>query len=76
MQNSGHRLVHEKFFDTIKISPSAQFPLEQIKAAAENEKVNLRYFNDGSVGITLDETVAERELNQLLKIFGCKKSIV
>lgn len=38
---------NSQFFDTLKIQPS--LPVEEIKARAEAQEINLRYFPDGDV---------------------------
>lgn len=65
--SSGNAIVNKLSFDTLKIrvaDPSA------ICDRAEKLKINLRYFPDGShVGLSLDETVTDKDLNDLCWIF-------
>jgi hypothetical protein len=42
---------NSQFFDTLKIQPS--LPVKDIKARAEAQEINLRYFPDGDVLIVL-----------------------
>ena len=42
---------NSQFFDTLKIQPS--LPVQDIKARAEAQEINLRYFPDGDVLIVL-----------------------
>jgi glycine dehydrogenase len=69
LRDLGYELNAEPVFDTLKISggPLAQM---QIRARAEANKVNLRYFDDGDIGITLDEATRSDDLLTLLEIFG------
>jgi glycine dehydrogenase len=70
LQQSGYSVNQAATFDTLKVSggPRSQ---GQIQAAALAQQVNLRYFTDGAVGVTLDETVNLPDLQTLLTIFGC-----
>jgi len=61
--------VHtEHYFDTLRVS-AADEDGQSILAAAAAQGVNLRLFEDGSVGIALDEKVTEEELDLLLALF-------
>lgn len=68
----GHRIQHPYFFDTLKVSPNGS--QEDVRKRAASKEINLRYFDDGSVGISLDETVKRKDLDDLLWIFDCKKN--
>jgi glycine dehydrogenase len=56
-------------FDTLTVSPDAPRRAE-IAAAADRLGINLRYHDDGRVGVSLDETVGERDLADLCTVFG------
>ena len=43
--------------------------IEELKQRAEAKEINLRYYPDGTVGISLDETVREKDINDLLAVF-------
>ncbi|XP_038056170.1 glycine dehydrogenase (decarboxylating), mitochondrial-like isoform X1 [Patiria miniata] len=60
----------EFFFDTLKIRCAGDRN-EVIQRAAE-KMINFRLYEDGTVGVSMDETVEEKDLNDLLEIFGCK----
>ncbi len=57
VSNVGHTVVHSDFFDTIKVKPSSSWDLDQIKAAAQEKKLNLRYFDDGTVSLLIAATL-------------------
>ncbi len=69
LQQLGYTTENEAVFDTLKISggPRTQ---EEIRAAALAHEVNLRYFADGAIGISLDEITLVKDLETLLAIFG------
>lgn len=73
LQTAGHEIYNEFFFDTLTISP--KIPLVNLQKNAEDKKINLRYNQDGSVGISLDETTLIQDVNDLLKIFDIDKTV-
>ncbi|MEO1585469.1 MAG: aminomethyl-transferring glycine dehydrogenase, partial [Planctomycetota bacterium] len=56
------------FFDTLRVRPSSG--VETVLNAASRFGMNLRDFGDGSVGVTLDESVATRDVQELIEVFG------
>jgi glycine dehydrogenase len=64
--NRGLEQVNAHFFDTIKVSVEDAAGLRKIM---EEAGYNLRYFDDGYVGISLDECSNEEEVNRLLQLF-------
>ncbi len=69
LQKLGYHVNDAPVFDTLKISGGPRSQAE-IRAAALAHEVNLRYFADGSVGVSLDEITLEKDLQTLLAIFG------
>ena len=69
LQQLGYTVNDSPVFDTIKVSdgPHSQ---AQIRQAALNSEVNLRYFDDGGIGISLDEITLAADLEKLIAIFG------
>ncbi|XP_071116628.1 glycine dehydrogenase (decarboxylating), mitochondrial-like isoform X1 [Haliotis cracherodii] len=67
-----HALSSEAFFDTVKFLPSRGQDL--IREKAEAKQINLRYYSDGHVGISLDETVERDDLSDMLQVVGSPKS--
>jgi glycine dehydrogenase len=75
LSEEGHRIVHADFFDTLRVSPT-RMHLPAVKKYAESLHYNLRYFDDGTVGISLDEASTLNELADILTIFsGGKRDI-
>lgn len=64
----GHRCHHRDFFDTIHVTPNGITP-EGVASAAAAEKINLRQFDDGSIGIALDEVSDLHEVETLFRLF-------
>lgn len=69
--NDGHKILNTVFFDTLHVSLN-NISSDEILKRAEQKEINLRYFNDGTIGIALDETVKPVDVNDLLWIFQCK----
>ena len=65
---AGYRLHHTQFFDTIRFNAD-----NKLFKKAQKQKINLRDYGDGSLGISLDETVADEDINTLLDLFGAKQ---
>ncbi|MGE0143149.1 MAG: aminomethyl-transferring glycine dehydrogenase, partial [Planctomycetota bacterium] len=68
LRKLGCSVVNETFFDTLHVKPkdSRTAVLER----AKTHRINLRDFGDGTLGVTLDETVDEPDLRDLVACFG------
>ncbi|KAK3090946.1 hypothetical protein FSP39_015975 [Pinctada imbricata] len=69
IKKAGHTLKTSIVFDTVKFSPKNG--QAEILHRANKYKINLRYYLDGQIGVSLDETVEMEDLRDLLKIVGC-----
>ncbi|KAL0607298.1 Glycine dehydrogenase, mitochondrial [Plecturocebus cupreus] len=72
LNRAGHQLQHDLFFDTLKIQCGCS--VKEVVGRAAQRQINFRLFEDGTLGISLDETVNEKDLDDLLWIFGCESS--
>uniref|UniRef100_A0AAQ5ZKZ4 glycine dehydrogenase (aminomethyl-transferring) n=1 Tax=Amphiprion ocellaris TaxID=80972 RepID=A0AAQ5ZKZ4_AMPOC len=72
LKRAGHRLHSDMFFDTLKINCSVA--AKDILERAVQREINLRVYTEGVLGVSLDETVTERDLDDLLWVFGCESS--
>ena len=68
LERLGHTIVHEHFFDTLQVIPSG-FTCAEVLSRACERGINLRDFEDGTVGIALDETVRGEDIDDLLAVF-------
>lgn len=73
LQKLGYRQLNQHFFDTLKIAVPDK---AAIRREAEKRLINLRYFADNHVGISLDETTTPEDLNDLLAIFGANAAVL
>ena len=64
----GHTVLHDIFFDTVRVS--AKGGAAAVKAAAEARQINLRYFADGTIGVAMGETTTMGDVAELLAVFG------
>ncbi|MEX0810868.1 MAG: aminomethyl-transferring glycine dehydrogenase [Chitinophagales bacterium] len=60
---------NEAYFDTLKIKTS-KGEQEKIQKTAVNNKVNFRYFQDGSIAIAIDETTLPVDIDQIVSVFS------
>ena len=72
LKSLGYTTNDAPVFDTLQISggPRSQ---EGIRQAALEQEINLRYYDDDSVGVSLDEPTTVAEVAQLLQIFGAEE---
>src|SRR5690606_24356977 len=61
----GIKVLNENFFDTLKL----EFK-NSPKKYLEAEKINVRYFSNTVIGVSLDETTTLEKLNALLRAFN------
>ncbi|CAH1774987.1 unnamed protein product [Owenia fusiformis] len=72
VEDCGHAVQNNLFYDTIKVLPKEGVDVE---SRAKLKEINLRYFEDGTIGVSVDETTEEADLNDLLWVFGSKRSV-
>lgn len=65
----GFNQVNEIYFDTLRVE--CDFALaDKIKTIAEVNQANLRYFDSGDIGISVDETTRVEDIEVLLNVFA------
>uniref|UniRef100_A0A8B9GGD6 Glycine cleavage system P protein n=1 Tax=Amazona collaria TaxID=241587 RepID=A0A8B9GGD6_9PSIT len=72
LRRAGHKLHHDLFFDTLMITCGC--PVKEVLDRAALRKINFRIYSDGRLGVSLDETVNEKDLDDILWSFGCESS--
>ncbi|NQZ17940.1 MAG: aminomethyl-transferring glycine dehydrogenase, partial [Bdellovibrionales bacterium] len=73
LQKMGFELVSEDFFDTLFVKVDST-NVENLQSACLKQKMNLNYFSSGMVGVSLDETTNESDLQDLVDVFAGLKS--
>lgn len=64
LSDAGIRQLNKNYFDTLKIEA------KDVKA----DGINFRHFEDGTIGISLDETTTLEDVNTILGVFKAKKA--
>jgi glycine dehydrogenase len=66
----GYSQSNEYFFDTLKIVLPKNHSREDIKIPALDKKINFRYIDKRTVGISIDETTTINDLNDIIDVFS------
>lgn len=66
----GYRQVNRYYFDTLRFVLPDNVSAQQIRTIALSKEVNLRYFDNGDVGFSIDETTDTAAAGMLLSIFA------
>jgi glycine dehydrogenase len=69
LEKLGYEIAYPRYFDTLRVKLGDR-RAETILAAARARQVNLRWIDEHSVGIALDETVGTADIETLLQVFG------
>ena len=69
LEEIGVNNVNRVFFDTLKLELSKE-DQDRVKESAEKAGYNFRYFEDGCIGVSLDEQTDNSELNAIVQIFS------
>ena len=67
IEKLGLKQVNENYFDTLKIHVPE---MEKVRRAALARNVNFRYFADKHIGISIDETTTEKDLQAIVDIIS------
>lgn len=70
LEKLGYKQLNADFFDTLKIQLPANVSIDVLREIALECRVNLRYFESGQVGISIDETTMTSDIGVLLYIFA------
>jgi len=74
LQKLGYKISSENFFDTLRVE-LGNTRLAAILDAANERNINLRIFDNSTVGISLDETTTETDLIDIWQIFALKDQL-
>ncbi len=67
MTQMGYEVLTEHYFDTITVKVEGA---DKIREHAEQQGINIRYNNNGTVGISFDETKTFGDMMQLVNLFA------
>jgi glycine dehydrogenase len=71
LKKLGYKVKTNIFFDTILVEADRHV----IQPLAETEEINFRYPDANSVAISIDQTVSEQDLNDIVNIFAHAKAV-
>jgi len=66
----GFSQENENFFDTLKIRLPENVPMERFRQTGWDEDMNFHYFDDGTIGLSIDETTDIVDVNTLIEVFA------
>ena len=66
----GYKNLNQRFFDTVKLEIPNGATIEKIKTAALAQKINLRYIDEKTIGISIDEITQLSDINDILQILA------
>jgi glycine dehydrogenase len=72
LRSLGLRQTNEHFFDTLhlRMDGAAGQTIERVRTAAVAAGMNFRYFDDGAIGISLDETTTQADVQGIAAVFA------
>jgi glycine dehydrogenase len=66
----GYKQLNTNYFDTLKIELPDNKTMNILQLKAIEKEINLKYYDDGCIGVSMDETTNIQDLNNLVEIFA------
>jgi len=66
----GYKQVNKNYFDTIRIDLPRHVKREDIEWLSLDLEMNFRYFPNGQVGLSIDETTNIEDINWIIEVFA------
>lgn len=66
----GFRQLNTHYFDTLKFKLPEGITQDNVKDMAEMREINLRYFETGEIGVSIDETTDNKKILELFAVFA------
>lgn len=73
LASAGIKQVNQHYFDTLKVAVADKKSIQQ---KAEQAEINLKYFNDHHIGISLDETTTIQDIKNIIAVFSDNTPII
>ncbi|MBI4647886.1 MAG: aminomethyl-transferring glycine dehydrogenase [Bacteroidia bacterium] len=70
LEKLGYKQENNNYFDTLKIILPPNINSSHIEKIALENKINIRYINEKTVGISIDETTFPKDAEALINIFA------
>ena len=66
----GYTQTNSVYFDTLRLQLPNHVTSQEIRTIALSKEINLRYFENGEVGFSIDEATTEKDAKRLLNVFA------
>ncbi len=70
IEKLGYKQLNKNFFDTIRFALPKHVKHEDIEWLSHELEMNFRYFENGEVGISIDETTNREDMTWILEVFA------
>ena len=70
IEKLGYKQLNKNYFDTIRIELPKHVKREDIEWLSLELEMNFRYFENGEVGISIDETTNTEDMGWILEVFA------
>ncbi len=70
LKQLGLNQLNKNYFDTLKIELPNVKNVEAVRKEALRNEINLRYIDDHHIGISLDETTSDKDIDLLISVFA------
>lgn len=70
VEKLGYNQLNENYFDTIRFAIPAGVGLADIERMSLDLEMNFRYYSNGDVGLSIDETTNLEDVNWIVKVFA------
>lgn len=70
IEKLGYQQLNQNFFDTLRFKLPRHVKREDIEWLSLELEMNFRYFGNGNVGISIDETTNLEDINWILEVFA------
>ncbi len=70
IEKFGYKQLNENYFDTIRFSMVKHASVDLIEKYSLELEMNFRYFENGDVGISIDETTNLEDVNWIVEVFA------
>ncbi len=64
------KTLNRYFFDTVKVQLNSTAQMNKLKKAALSRRINLRYIDGLHIGISVDETTSEDDIEAIVSLFA------
>lgn len=70
LEELGFKQTNKLFYDTLKVELPEDISQDTLRENAEERSINLRYYDSGEIGISIDETTNDYRVCELLAVFA------